>query len=134
MDSKQVLTHLIRAGRDALHLEKTLSGLGYKETPYFNLYGEIANAIYDLIGEDTDTFDQSVTHSVMNDMFTPDELAAEQLASMLDQASSASLDIPKTTREIIEETAGKRKMTTDQLIKVILSEWAYKEEFSRNVW
>ena len=82
MNTKKVLTHLIRAGRDALHLEKTLKNIGYKETPYYNLYGEIADAIYTMLGEDTDTFDESVTHAAINDIFTPDEICAEKLAEM----------------------------------------------------
>ena len=45
MNTKFVLAHLIRAGRDALHLEKTLTEIGYNETPYFNLYGDITDAI-----------------------------------------------------------------------------------------
>ena len=126
MNDKKVIAHLIHAGRDALNLDNVLTGFGYKETPYFNLYGEIANAIYCMLDEDTESFDQSVTHAIMNDPMTSDEAAAECLAKMLDRASGSTLDIPKTTRKIIEETAAKRGMTTDTMIKVILSEWAYK--------
>ena len=133
MNEKKVLTHLIRAGRDALNMENVLNSFGYKETPYFNLYGEIADAIYLMIGEEVDPFDQSVTHTVMHDPVTSDEAAAEHLAEMLDKASSAYLDIPQTTRKISEETAEKRGMTTDNMIKLILSEWAYKEIYANNV-
>ena len=133
MNSKKILTHLIRAGRDALNMENVLTQFGYKETPYFNLYGEIADAIYCLLDEKTDSFDQSVTHAVMHDPLTPDEVAAEQLAEILDKASMATLDIPKTTRILIEETAEKRGMTTENLIRIILSEWAYKELFANHV-
>ena len=67
MDAKKVLTHLVRAGRDALHIESTLTELGYKETPYYNLYGEIAEAIYTMIGENTDTFNESITYAKIHD-------------------------------------------------------------------
>ena len=132
MNSKKVLTHLIRAGRDALNLENVLNQFGYKETPYFNLYGEIAESIYLMLGEETDSFDQSLTHAVMHDPLTSDEECAEHLARLLDEASSASLDIPETTRKIIEETAEKRGKTVDTMIKLILSEWAYKEIYADN--
>ena len=133
MNSSKVLAHLIHAGRDALHLENILTGLGYKETPYFNLYSEIADAIYCMLGEDTESFDKSVTHAVMSDPLTSDEVAAEHLAVMLDKASSSGLDIPASTRKIIEETAQKRGMSMDTMIKIILSEWAYKEIYADNI-
>ena len=127
MNTKKVLTHLIRAGRDALHLENTLKEIGYKETPYFNLYGEIADAIYNMIGEETDTFDESVTHAAINDIFTPDEICAENLAEMCNGQSDILSEIPVSTRKIILETAERRGMDPQKLTMLILSEWASKE-------
>ena len=131
MNTKKVLTHLIRAGRDALHLEKTLSGLGYKETPYFNLYGEICDAIYSLVGEETETFGESVTHETMTDSLTPDELSAETLAAMYDyNALATDMEIPPATLEILLDAADERGIELNKLIKLILSEWAMRKMLS----
>lgn len=123
MDTKSVLTHLIRAGRDAIHMEKTLNDIGYKETPYFNLYGEITDAVYAMLGEDTDSISESVAYSAMHDIYTSDEQCAEQLSSMID----ADLNIPDATMDVLRASASERNMDVSQLIQLILSDWARKE-------
>ena len=128
MNTKQVLTHLIRAGRDAMHLEKTLENLGYKETPYFHLYGEICDAVYCLLGENTDAFDESETYAAMHDIFTSDEMCAEKLASICNQSVDAlESNIPDATREILIESARAKGMELNQFVNLILSEWAMKQ-------
>lgn len=122
MNAKKTLTHLIRAGRDALHLENTLNNLGYNETPYFNIHGEIAEAIYNMLDEKTD-YEDSVTYAVMQDIYTPDEMCAEQLVEMMEPP----LTVYKTTMEIISETAKEKGITESQMINLILSDWARKE-------
>ena len=122
MNAKKTLTHLIRAGRDALHLENTLNNLGYYETPYFNIHGEIADAIYCMLDEKTD-YDDSVTYAVMKDIYTPDEMCAEQLAEMM----KSPLTVNETTMEIISEAAKEKGITESQMINLILSDWARKE-------
>ena len=134
MKSKNALTHLIRAGRDALNLENVLNQFGYKETPYFNLYGEIAEAIYCLLDENTESFEQSVAHAVMHDPLTSDEAAADELAKLLDKASNSGIEIPETTMEVINEAAEDRGFDSETMIRIILAEWAMKETFSQNVF
>lgn len=123
MNTKSVLTHLIRAGRDALHLEKTLTDIGYKETPYFNLYGEITDAVYAMLGEETDALEESMTHAAMHDIYTSDEQCAEQLMAMMEPC----LGIPTATMNVLRETAMARGMDMEQMINLILSDWARKE-------
>lgn len=124
MNTKSVLTHLIRAGRDALHLEKTLAEIGYKETPYFNLYGDITDAIYSILDEHTDTIEESKAYAAIHDPFTPDEICAEELASIV-----YAPDIPETTMEVITEAARSRNIEPSTMVRLILNEWAMKEMF-----
>lgn len=124
MDTKNILTHLIRAGRDALHLEKTLNSIGYDGTPYYNLHGEICDAIYGIIGENTDTFEESITYAAMNDCLIPDELCAEQLAQLCMPDESA---VPDATRELIAETAERLGISFRAVVNLILSDWAFRE-------
>ena len=128
MNTKSVLTHLIRAGRDALHLEKTLAEIGYKETPYFNLYGDITDAIYSILDEHTDTIEESMAYAAIHDPFTPDEICAEELASIV-----YAPDIPETTMEVITEAARSRNIEPSTMVRLILNEWAMKEMYSNMV-
>jgi len=128
MKVKRALTHLLKAGRDALHLEKTLTDLGYGNTPYFNLYGEIADAMYCILGEDTDTFEDSATYNAMHDIYTPDEICAERLEEIfLSNPANTGLNIPKATLDLLVESADRRGVPLDRFIGLILSEWAVRE-------
>lgn len=128
MNTTSVLTHLIRAGRDALHLEKTLTDIGYKETPYFNLYGEITDAIYGILDEQTDTIEESKAYAAIHDIYTPDEVCAAELAQLVDKA-----DLPKTILDVISEAATRRGIDPDTFVRLIVSEWAMKEMYSNMV-
>jgi len=128
MDTKKVFLHLVKAARDSLHLESTLSNIGYSETPYFNLYGEIAEAIYDLLDEDTDTFEESATARILQETYTPDEISAEKLAVLFD---NNTWSISDKIRPMLEEAATNRSLTTESLINVILGEWACKEQLMK---
>ena len=128
MDSKKVLTHLIRAGRDARNLENVLSTLGYNETPYFNLYGDITEAMYTLLGENTESFDESITYAVMNDPLTSDEACAEELAQLV-----CLPDVPEETMQIITEVAESRNLPMSTMIRLILNEWAMREIYFQNI-
>ena len=86
-----------------------------------------------MLGEDTESFDESITHSAMHDSFTPDEIIAEDLAKLLDDASGACLEIPDATRTVIEKSAQERGIETASMIKLILSEWATKQLFMENI-
>lgn len=128
MNTKSVLTHLIRAGRDALHLEKTLTDIGYKETPYFNLYGEIIDAIYALLDEQTDTIEESKAYSAVHDIYTPDEICAEELAPLAE-----TTDLHANVMEVINEAAERRNTSPKSMLRLIVSEWAMKEMYANSV-
>lgn len=130
MNTKSVLTNLIRAGRDAIHLENTLTDIGYKETPYFNLCGDITDAIYEILDERTDTIEESKAYAAIHDPFTPDEICAEELSCYVDDKSQ---NIPDTTMEVISETARSRGIDPSTMIRLILNEWAMKEMYCANV-
>jgi len=128
MDSKKVLTHLIRAGRDARNMENVLSTIGYEETPFFHMYGDICDAIYTLIGEKTETFDESITCAVMTDPITPDETWAEELAPL-----ACTPDVPDATMEVITAAATSRNIPMSTMIRLILNEWAMKTIYFQNI-
>lgn len=74
MDIEAALQRLVHAARKAFYLSEQLEALGYQDTPYSDLFGNIADAIYYLLGEKTETFDQSVTyHALYDDLLTNKE-------------------------------------------------------------
>jgi hypothetical protein len=128
MNIKNILTHLIKAGRDSLHVEKTLREIGYADTPYYSLYGEICEAIYGLLGENTECFEESNTFAAMHDIYTPDEICAERLEEIfLSNPANTGLNIPKATLDLLVESADRRGVPLDRFIGLILSEWAVRE-------
>ena len=129
MDTKNVLLHLVKAGRDALHADKTLNSIGYGITPYFQIHAEISEAIYAMLDENVD-YEESVTYAVMNDIYTPDEMCAEQLAEMIEQP----IIVSDTAKGIIADAASKKGMDTNQFINLILNDWARKELIMQNLF
>lgn len=130
MNAKYVLTHLIRAGRDALHLDATLTDIGYRDTPYFSICGEIADAISYLLDERPETYEDSTAYAAFHDIYSTDEQCAELLAERICPVPQ----IPDATMAVIRETAKERGMDVNQLIKLILSDWAMKETMFRTVF
>lgn len=82
---KEALVLLITAWRKAMHLDSTLISAGYSETPYFDIAARIADSIYLMLGEKTDTFGESVTCHVLSDLSLTDEQAAEVFSARLVQ-------------------------------------------------
>lgn len=130
MNAQKVMLHLVRAGRDALHLDTTLTDIGYRDTPYFTIGGEIADAITYLLDENPETYEQSSAYAAFHDIYTSDEQYAELLADRI----SPVPQIPDATMAVIRETAEERGMDVNQLIKLILSDWAMKETMFRAVF
>ena len=126
MDAKKILMHLIKAGRDSLHLEETLRRIGYNDTPYFTIHGEICEAVYGLLEEETDTFEESVTHAAMHDFLMSDEQCAEHLASMV-PSPEPEIELPEVARDTLTEAAERRNIDLPKLIKLILCEWSATE-------
>jgi hypothetical protein len=127
MNATKLLTHLIRAGRDALHLDATLTDIGYRDTPYFSLSGEIADAITYLLDEHPETYEDSTAYAAIHDVYTTDEQCAEQLAERMPAFPS----VPDATLSLIRECARERCMDANDLISLILSDWARKEVLFR---
>jgi len=131
MNERKVLAHLVKAGRDALHLENVLTELGYKETPYYAMYGEITDAIYCLLNEETDTFDESATHKAMNDIYSTDTECADKLYDLYKRNSQLWNPLPHVPESVVEtitRVAEERRLRLDRMISIILCEWVIKYE------
>ena len=76
---KDALLRMVRAARKAKELDEALLKNGYNDTPYSYIYGEIADAIYGIVGEKTEQIQDSVTYTVLNTPIMCDERRAALL-------------------------------------------------------
>ena len=62
---EQALLNLVQVARETMKLGDLMDQLGYGDSPYWNYFGQIADAIYYLLHEDTKEFTESVTYEVL---------------------------------------------------------------------
>lgn len=79
MEIREILRKMVTAGRTAYMCHTSMQDIGYDNTPYFDIYGEIADAIYVLIGENAQTFCESVTYLTLTNL----ELSIDQCVGIL---------------------------------------------------
>ena len=70
---KEALLHLIRASEIARKMDATMNSLGYSNNPYADIFGELADGIYYLLGEKKEYFEDSATHWALNGDVLPEQ-------------------------------------------------------------
>ena len=73
MDMKNALTKLVRTAVETRQIAQNMQALGYWDTPYETIFGGIADAVYALLGEHTDTFDESMTAEALCSETLPEQ-------------------------------------------------------------
>lgn len=73
MDIERVLSRLVRIARRSFKADVALARSGFVLTPFFNLYGEAAEAICILIGDEQDDFRDTVIARLMENKEITDE-------------------------------------------------------------
>lgn len=63
---QRMLGKMVRAASKARELDEDLLKHGYSTTPFGFIFGEVADTIYCLIGEDTNRFEDSLTFIVLH--------------------------------------------------------------------
>ena len=81
MSLRDALLRMAKAERKAQEIAKSMDRAGFRENPMYDIAGEIADAIYYLVGEHTETFDESVTYLVLNTSTLMDERRVAMLLS-----------------------------------------------------
>jgi len=65
MRAKETIGHLVNLAMKSKKLSDQMNELGYPDNPYWDFYCEAAEALYDLVGESTDTFEESLAFLVL---------------------------------------------------------------------
>lgn len=131
MDVKNVLGHLACAGRKAYLLDREMHNLGYDNTPYFDIYGGIADAVYVILGEKCD-FDDSATAVFFSDRSTSDKQCADGLFGVYSR-NTAETALSDSTMTIIEEAAAEKGIPPQNMISLIVAEWAMRRQITQGL-
>ena len=128
---REALKRMVKIAMRCKELDKMHVALGYENTPYFDLYGDAVDAIYFLVGEHTNTLEESVTYCVLND---PDLLDEERVEKLLEAAKGncdVTVNIPNSTLKTVQDCASVRQMDYQTLLRLIVSEWALHHECTK---
>ena len=85
---RDALLRFTNAAMLAKKIDAALTEHGYGETPYAEIFGEISEGIYALIGEHTGKFADSVTYAMLNAPLLNNERRASCLAHAYQQIHS----------------------------------------------
>ena len=69
----KTLRSLIRAAEKARKMDAVLNQMGYSNNPYIDIFGDIVDAVYNLVREPKDDIEKSATWWVMNADVMPEE-------------------------------------------------------------
>lgn len=75
------LTRMVHAASTARTLDHGLLENGFSDTPYGRIFGELADAIFYIIGENANRFEDSLTFIVLHTDAITDEAKASLLMS-----------------------------------------------------
>ena len=100
---KDALLRDVDACREMLNLHDAMAACGYAENPYWDTFATIADGIYKLIGEHTETFDESITNLIL----TAPYLTTQRRVEML--MAEYRKNFPEQPRPITSEQDGKNR-------------------------
>lgn len=122
---KEALTKLVRAARTAKRADDALRNVGYTDTPYFDIYGDIVDGIYAMLGEKTNTLEESVTYTVLSNPDMADDECAE---AFIDEYCKSVPRMSPHVNESLKAAADQMGISIPAMINVILCEWALQRD------
>ena len=88
-DIKRTLTWLIRAASKAMRMDQGLTDDGYPTNPYGDIFNDLSDAIYHLIGECSHHFEDSLTYIVLHTDAITDDSKVQLLLNVYRKNRSA---------------------------------------------
>ena len=67
MKIESVFRNLVDAGVRARKLDEAMKNAGFDDNPYFEIYGCVAQAIYSLLDEHTENYEDSIADYSLSD-------------------------------------------------------------------
>ena len=131
MRMESALERLVGIARQTFQIAEHMRSLGISNDPYFSFYGKIADAIYDLLGEETDTLKGSVAYYAIHNAALDKKEAADVL---MREYKKKNISVPCNcdhVEKLILDTAKQRDISPCNLVRAILSEWALKQAYAQ---
>lgn len=125
---KEAMIRLVRTERLANETDEKLRALGYGDTPYETIHGDIADAIYFLLDEHTPTFDESLTFRTLRNIALSDDQCADILLAAYNEKSGEEEVVSGHTLDYLKKVSEQRGVEMSALIKTILNEWVIRHE------
>lgn len=79
---RDALLRMYRVAKMAKRYDAVFEGL---DTPYFRIYGEAVDAIYSLIGEHTETLEESETYNILHTQSLTEDRAVALLMNVYEK-------------------------------------------------
>lgn len=116
---KDALLREVDVCREMLKLHDAFASCGYYENPYWDNFSTAADGIYKLIGEHTETFEESITYLVLTAPYLTNGRRAEMLYAEyqkhnpVQEAPNADsgTDTPSITMKQINDAVNKYSIT-----------------------
>ena len=127
---KIVFEKLIAAWQKAKTVDDCMSDLGFESTPLFEIAGQIADAIYYMLGEKTNTFDESVTATNLTRVDEAVDFSVSDCADVFlsEYQTKNQAVISKSVENSINEAAAQIGIEPSAMVQLILCEWALQRE------
>ena len=133
MNNNKALANLVKAARKARQMDDAMAQNGYSSYPYREIYGLIADAVYSFIGEDTDRYEDSVTHHALNSYILTEKQAAQILAGEYNNhQEETSFHIPDNAFRIISDAAREKQISISLLVDLIMNQWALQHQYAKS--
>lgn len=133
VDLKSVLDPLVSAGRMAYKLDAEMRSLGYANTPYADLFGEIADGIFFMISDREGDFFDSATFRFLTNEHISEEQCVCELMDVYNRNSVGMFNLSKNAEDIVREVAASRNVSVGTMTRLIINEWALRQHFIRNL-
>ena len=115
---RDAISRMVKAGLQVKKLQESYVKTGLDDNALFEVWGDILEAIYHLIGEHTETFDESKTAIIMNAPCLSVELRSELLFNEFVRNNCATQGKPVTfteeqTNDMFRKSGGYRFETPE---------------------
>lgn len=82
MNIEESLKRMIHIAVSSAEADEAMRSIGFSSSPFFEIYGEAADAIFFLIGDRADRFENSVTYRAIHEEGLSED---ERLAILMDE-------------------------------------------------
>ena len=103
MDVQDSLEKMVRTARKMLYMMDQMTVIGCHESMLNSFFGDIADAIYCLVGEKTNSFDESVTFDVLYDDLLTDSVRITKLMREYHKNHTDRKEHPMTNNEYLAD-------------------------------